>query len=306
MPTLRQSAVASITRMYPLYSGGGRLANLPLLHRVAGASDEIGWARVQRGGYLAAAPLGDYDGRSIFYFGEDRKISWVCSRLIQPGDTVIDIGANMGSVSLVLSALVGKRGRVHSFEPNPQMQALIESSIARNGIENIRLHRMALGARAGELVLSIPRGHTGAASFIPARAMADHDQICVPVDTLSAALAGEDIDRIRLVKVDVEGFEPQVFEGGAEMFARTPPDVILFELLDLEGAISNHPSIKILSEYGYGFFCLPRRLFRMSAESIDPFDPHARLHGRDLVAARLPIYEQIAERLRARPPRRSG
>jgi FkbM family methyltransferase len=301
MPTWRQSVVASVTRLYPLYSGAGRLANHQLLERLAGPGDDIGWARVQ-GGYLAAAPLDDYCGKAIFYAGElDRKVSWVCSRLVEPGDTVLDIGANMGLVSLVLSALVGEQGHVHAFEPIPDMQALIDLSIARNGIENIRLHRMALGAEPDELVLSIPRGHAGAASFVPTWAYADDIRICVPVNTLSAALADQAIEKIRLVKVDVQDFEPQVFMGAAELFARTPPDVILFELVNLNCAIADHPSIKILSDYGYGFFCLPRRLFRMSVDRVDPSDAGARLSGHDLVAARLgPVYEQVAKRLRAR------
>src|SRR6185312_7349872 len=216
MPTWRQSAVAAITRRYPLYSGCGSLANHPLLRRIAGPGDDIGWARVQ-GGLIAAAPLDDYCGRAIFYVGElDRKVSWVCSRLVDPGDTVLDIGANMGLVSLVLSALVGKQGHVHAFEPIPEMQALIKHSIARNGIENIRLHRIALGTEPGDLVISIPPGHAGAATFVPTWERADNLRISVPVNTLSAALADQEIHKIRFVKVDVEGYEPKVFEGAAE------------------------------------------------------------------------------------------
>lgn len=302
MPTWRQAAVASVTRRYPLYSGCGRLANHPLLNRLAGESDEIAWARVH-GGYVAAAPLDDFCGRAIFYAGElDRKISWVCSRLVSPGDTVLDIGANMGLVTLVLSALVGEQGRVHAFEPIPDMQALIERSIARNRIRNVELHRVALGAESGELMLSVPRGHSGAASLLPTREHAEDIHLTVPVQTLSDALSASDIEKIRLVKVDVEGFEPQVFEGAAELFARTPPDVILFELADLDGPVAEHPSIKALSDYGYGFFTLPPRLVRMGVERMDPRAGNATLSGHDLVAARHgQVYEQVAHRLRARP-----
>jgi FkbM family methyltransferase len=287
--------------MYPFCSGCGRLANHPMVQRVAGPGNDIGWARV-KGGHLAAAPLDDYVGRAIFYVGElDRKISWVCSRLVNHGDTVLDIGANIGLVSLVLSSLVGNEGRVHSFEPNPDMQALIEGSIARNRIENIRLHRVALGAEPGEMVLSIPRGHAGAASLVTERWSADDVRMRVPVTTISHALADETIEHIRLAKVDVEGFEGQVFEGAAELFARTPPDVVVFEVTHLSGALSDHPAVKILTGYGYGFFCIPRRLFRMSVDRFDPFDPGATVSGHDLVAARVgAVYDRVAKRLRAK------
>ena len=208
MPTSRQKTVAAITRLYPLYSGSGRLANHPMLQRIAGPSTEIAWARVP-GGYWAAAPLSDHVGRAIFYCGElDRKITWVCSRLVRSGDCVLDIGANLGLVTLTLSALVGPTGRVHAFEPNPQMQAFIDEAVSRNRLHNVTLHRFALGAQPNELRLSIPRSNAGAASLVATRQTADSTEVVVPVRTLSAVLEDESIDHIRLVKIDVEGFEP--------------------------------------------------------------------------------------------------
>lgn len=300
MPTARQTLVASVTRRYPLSSGCGTVANHPVVQRLAGSSTEIAWGRV-RGGYRVAAPLADYVGRSIFYAGElDRKVTWVCSRLVRPGDTVLDLGANLGLVSFVLSPMVGSTGRVHAFEPNPEMQAHIEEAIARNRVTNVQLHRMALGARNGELVLSVPRGNAGEASFVTSRHYAESTEVLVPVRTLSSIVADHGIDRIRFIKMDVEGFEPEVLAGAEDVFARQPPDAILFELDDCVGELLDHPTMRMLSGLGYGFFSIPRKLTRMRAY---PFDP--RRHGDaamsfDFVAARHgPIYDDVARRLRA-------
>lgn len=84
-------------------------------------------------------------------------------------------------MTFILSAQVGSSGRVHAFEPIPEMQTLIDSGIARNAISNVRLHRFALGSECGELTLSVPRGHAGSASFVKGRHFTESDEIRVPV-----------------------------------------------------------------------------------------------------------------------------
>jgi FkbM family methyltransferase len=300
MPTGRQRIVASITRRYPLYSGCSRLANHPVVHRIAGVSTETAWARVP-GGYWAAAPLADYVGRAIFYLGElDRKVTWVCSRLARSGDCVLDIGANLGLVSLTLSALVGPTGQVHAFEPTPLMQSLIEQAIERNGVTNIKLHRLALGAQHGQLMLSVPSGNAGAASLVAARRRPDSTDVLVPVRTLSSVMADQNVDHVRLVKMDVEGFESKVLAGAVEFFSRRPPDAVVFELNDYPGDLRHHPTIVALSSLGYGFFTLPRRLTRMRALQLSPQDLGSVPRSHDLVAAPLGrTYDEVARRLGA-------
>jgi len=70
---MRQSLVSSVVRRYPFYSGCGTLANHRHVQRLAGRGDDLAWARVHGGNYVAA-PLSDYVGRALFYAGElDRK-----------------------------------------------------------------------------------------------------------------------------------------------------------------------------------------------------------------------------------------
>jgi FkbM family methyltransferase len=325
MPTLRQKVVAGMARRYPFYSGCGWLANHRIIEWLAGPSKEIAWARVQ-GGYFVAAPLDDHVGRAIFYVGElDRKVTWVCSRLVRSGDTVLDIGANLGMVSFILSAMVGPSGQVHAFEPNPDMQSLVREAIARNRIHNINLHPIALGAQAGEVMLSVPRGNAGAASVVAARARSESVDLPVEMRTLSSVMAEHDVDRIRLVKIDVEGFEPEVLAGAIGLFSRVQPDAIIFEVNDPVADVRHHPTFHLLSRSGYGFFSLPRRLLRMQAYR---FDPEHQAGGRgtallarrgrgsgqiegwghDFVAAPIgPIYEDVARRLNAvYPPHHLG
>jgi FkbM family methyltransferase len=300
MPTGRQRMVASITRRYPLYSGSARLANHSVVNRIAGVSAETTWAKVP-GGYWVAAPMADYIGRAIFYFGDlDRKVTWVCSRLVRSGDCVLDIGANLGLVSLTLSALVGPTGQVHAFEPIPLMQSLIEQAIERNDVTNMKLHRFALGAQDGQLILSVPPRNVGSASFVPIRRYPDSTDVLVPVRTLSSIMADQNVDHVRLVKMDVEGFESEVLAGAVEFFSRRAPDAVVFELNDCTGDLHHHPTIVALSSLGYGFFALPRRLMRMRALRLGHQDLGSVPRCNDFVAARLGrIYEEVAQRLGA-------
>jgi FkbM family methyltransferase len=288
MPTLRQSGIAAITRRYPLHSGCGSLANHRFVQWLAGPGTEVAWAKAH-GGHWVAAPLDDYVGRAVFYSGElDRKITWVCSRVVCKGDTVLDIGANLGLVTFILSAQVGSTGRVHAFEPIPAMQELIDRGIARNAISNVRLHRIALGSEPSELTLSVPRGQAGSASFVKNRHFAESDEIRVPVRTLSEVMVKQEAHKIRLVKIDVEGFEPQVLAGATDFFARTPPDTVLFELM------------RTLSEFGYGFFSIPRKLFHMRLQRFPETYVGKGAIGHDFLAARRgQIYDDVAQLVRA-------
>lgn len=282
MPTLRQSLVSRLTRLYPLYSGCGSFANKPLIHRLAGESAERVWSKVPGGEVLA--PLDDYVGRAAFYVGDlDRKITWVCGRIARPGDTVLDIGANIGLVSLWLSRLVGEQGQVHAFEPNPALQALLGQMFAHNGLRNVHLHRVALGAQDGALELRIPKVNAGAASFVRNRDVSDCEVVVAPIRTLSGIVEEQGIRHIRLIKIDVEGFEAEVFKGGLDVLQRIQPEAILFELNDtISGALAEQPVIKILSECGYRFFSIPRSLLKMRLE---PFEPDVTpLVGHDFLA----------------------
>jgi FkbM family methyltransferase len=299
MPTFRQSLVAHLARRYPLYSGCGSLANSAALRRLAGDSDESVWSRVPGGEVLAS--LDDYVGRSAFYVGDlDRKITWVCSRIVRPGDVVLDVGANIGMVTVWLSRLVGLNGRVHSFEPNPVLCERLIAAVDRNQLSNVQLHPFALGPTTSELTLCIPTHNAGAASLIrradPSRSRA----ISVPVRRLSDVAASEGIRTIRFIKIDVEGFEDQVLEGSRELLEHVRPESVLFEMNAPVGQpVGDQPVMRLLKEYEYGFFAVPRRTMRMR---LVPFDPDAvsRLEGHDVLAvSKGPSFGSIAAAVRA-------
>ncbi len=275
------------------------MANHPFIQLLAGITHESAWARVPGGEVLA--PLGDFVGRAAYYTGElDRKLTWICSRLIRPGDTVLDIGANIGMVTILLARLTGEEGRVHAFEPNPRLIRLLRQVIDRNHLTNVKLHPIALGPESATLELRIPKLNSGAASLVRNRGMSDCEVVRVAVEQLSAVAAREDIQSVRLIKIDVEGYEAEVLRGADELFQRARPEAILFELNDdIDGPLCEVPVIKTLMEHDYGFLAISRSLLRMRLQRFDPRIANKSV-GHDILAvAHGDHYLDIVSRMKA-------
>jgi FkbM family methyltransferase len=198
-------------------------------------------------------------------------------------------------VTLLLSKLVGENGQVHAFEPNPQLQQTLEKTFRHNQISNVCLHPVALGSEASQMTLRVPQGNAGAASLIRSAKRNNCDVFEVPIKTLSQVVAQEKIKSIRLIKIDVEGFEAEVFKGGQDILEFIRPGAILFELNEKSNQpVSERPVIKILHEAGYGFFSIPKCIFRMRLERFEA-SQSSQLVGHDLLAVtRGECYERTA------------
>src|SRR5258705_75825 len=110
VPTLYQHSLAAITRRYPFLSGAATLSNSPAFSRFSGSNNTEGWCPTPGGEIYAR--LNDYVGRAVFFSGDlDRKLTSVARQLIQKGDTVFDIGANIGVMTLQFADLVGSLGQ---------------------------------------------------------------------------------------------------------------------------------------------------------------------------------------------------
>jgi FkbM family methyltransferase len=146
----------------------------------------------------------------IFHFGVwEPNISWVMQQILEPGDVVADVGANIGYDSLLASRLVGQTGTVVSVEAAPSTFEKLRSNLALNAADNVRALNFAVSDQCGLLTLYTGnQNNVGAASTI---ASADR-QIVVEVKAfpLDELLTEAERNRLRLIKMDIEGGEPEV------------------------------------------------------------------------------------------------
>ncbi len=143
-------------------------------------------------------------------------------RWLKPGMTVIDIGANLGVYALPSARAVGSGGRVYAYEPGSEARHFLERSRVRNGAENLTVLASALSDTSREAQL-----HTGTSSeFSSLTGSGPGENVHV------TSLDEEDRDKNwtpDFVKIDAEGEEERILEGGRSFFARYSP-LVMFEI----------------------------------------------------------------------------
>ena len=145
-----------------------------------------------------------------------------------PQEASIVWGANIGLFSLLASELVGHEGRVIAFEPGPQTFTCLMESVKYNNRNNIEAHNCGLSDEDGELLLQVsPAGFDAFDSFVAKNQTNASASVPVPVTTLNRALSSIDKSRIKLVKIDVEGWEKLVLKGGDAFFEAYHPFVMM-------------------------------------------------------------------------------
>lgn len=156
------------------------------------------------------------------------------ARLVRPGDTVFDLGANHGVYALMAARLVGATGRVHAFEPNPRLAQLVDMSLRINGFAGwAQVHRIAASDRTGIARLFFTDSYSGGGSLSGTADQSDatgaskHAVDCrlVPLD----ALFPDPAMRLDVIKMDVEGHEGPALRGMRELLARSPDVRIMME-----------------------------------------------------------------------------
>jgi FkbM family methyltransferase len=151
-------------------------------------------------------------------------------RYVAPGDTVYDIGANIGYVSLSLARQVGPQGRVFAFEPVPKNIQRCRTNIEINKLTNIKLLEFAASNVNGEAVIRMT-DNLSMASLVWHQEDPSATQLVVKTVALDDLVEGGELPPPTFVKIDVEGGEASVLEGMLRMITTAKP-VLFIECSD--------------------------------------------------------------------------
>lgn len=155
----------------------------------------------------------DFLQRVLYYFGiwEPHLTHWLTKRL-HPGDTFVDLGANIGYYSLLASRLVDSSGTVISIEASPRIFEQLQANLALNDARNVRAINVAVAE--SRKVVSLFRGpeqNIGATTLLESAGFEFDSN--VEAAPLSEILHPDEIRRLRIVKIDIEGTELPALQG---------------------------------------------------------------------------------------------
>ncbi len=209
-----------------------------------GASDALQTVQLD-GGARLRVDMRTGMGTGIYvYKCWEYAVTELLKSVLQPGMCFLDVGANIGYYSIIAAA---RGARVYAFEPVPKLFEALQENVALNPDLNISPQRVALARDTGPttfFVVDDPENQGLSSLNESPKAVA----ITIQAQTLDDFVREQKFRRVDLMKVDVEGAEEQVFQGGTDVLASdTAPDII-FECHP--GATSD----KILRTFGYRIY----------------------------------------------------
>jgi FkbM family methyltransferase len=222
MERIRLAAFRAAQSSWLALRGAGRTLLGP--ERFDALVDRTGLRRLKARSWLSEMTLPD--GGVILYRPHDQCIieevygdGVYSGDAIKPGQTVVDVGGHIGAFALMAARRVGPAGRVIVFEPSPDSLRLLRRNLERNDVPWVRLHETALAEKDGTTLLYTAADgvdNPAADSLVESEG---RRPVTVTVRTLDAELASEGVGVVDHLKIDVEGAELRVLDGGPKALA---------------------------------------------------------------------------------------
>lgn len=200
---------------------------------------------------------------------------------VEPGMTVLDVGANIGYYTLIASRRAGPSGHVYAFEPNPETARALRANVRANGVTNVTVIEKAVSDRPGEreLILSRSATYAGLYQSMPADSVAGSTP--VGAVTIDEALAGATVD---VAKMDIEGEEPAALRGMSATIERSPDMRLFVELSEETLAAAGSSALEFIDQLQRAFDEI--LVIDERSSTLAPFSPSALGRRRNLLCRR--------------------
>lgn len=264
-----------LIRLWPFYRGRGRLAQL-FLNKFDHWPERARASFRFRFGYFVDAPIASWPKgyKDVFLYGAyemEEVAMW--KRVLKPGATVVDGGANWGYWTLVASKIVGKFGQVHAFEPVPDTCEALRKNVQRSQANNVIVHQKALADQEGSMAINLsdddPIGGQSSIGTPTDRQVTEIIE-CEQV-TLDEVFQDKPL---QLIKLDIEGGELAALKGSMNILQRSEKPIITFEWNRMTaGAVGYQPEAiqDFLGSFGYRLFLATKNGWQPFKEPIVPY-----------------------------------
>jgi FkbM family methyltransferase len=212
-------------------------------------------------------------GEELYANAFERQQRLVLDRVILPGSTVVDVGANLGFYTCLFAQRVGLRGRVIACEPTPATFRALQENLRRNGLDLIaECHNVALADHEGEAPFHVYAEGADVYNSFAARSASSSRTAatCVQTRTTTIDRLLEDEPKDVFIKIDVEGFEYPVLKGGEFMLRSGHVHGLMVELNEgaaLQCGSSIRESLGFLADCGFRPYLTHER------QPLVPLDP---------------------------------
>ena len=194
----------------------------------------------------------------------DRAERKLLRTTLSPGDVAVDIGANIGVYTQLLSRWVGATGLVHSFEPSPENFERLQSATRK--LANVRLSQSAVGESSRRTTLYVSdKLNVDHRAYLPE----GDSRPTVPIEMIALDDYFKPGERVDLIKMDIQGYELEALRGANRVLADNPDIKLLFEFWPYglkQAGGSSVELIAVLKQNG-------KLIQQVSSEGLTPFDP---------------------------------
>ena len=242
------------TLLAPLYG----LFLIPLLARFRSRRSILVSGRTNFGAEISCQ-LPDLIQTYIWMFNEwEPDLTRFIAGRLREGDVFVDVGANIGYYSLLAAQCVGPAGRVVAVEASPPVFADLQRHVDHNGVgDRVRAEHKAAAAETGTLSIFSGPVHNVGASTTLGKHCAESVESIVEAQPLWNLLGEDEVGSIRLIKIDVEGAEPDVVTGMIGLIPRLPADAeVILELSPKWWSDSGLRPMDVLRPFTDAGFCI--------------------------------------------------
>lgn len=259
MSTFPARLLQLATRLYPIERGKFKILN-SIYFRYVAPSKSTTLSTALSYGIRMNLDLSEFLQAHLYLYGsyELPSVRFI-RRVVKPGDVVVDVGAQIGYITLAMATLAPGKVTVHAFEPEPLNIQRLRNNIALNPGVDVRIVEKAVSDSNGAIRLYLSKDHNaGTHSTISGGTNVSDDYVEIPAVTLDTYVRDQNIAALRLMKIDVEGGEYEVIKGAHETLTSLRP-IVLMELSDALQESRGFSTVefkKLMKQFGYSAYTI--------------------------------------------------